>query len=113
MSSASRRHWAGGFFDAAFQANRIFRQLGIGCRQEVGVKATVLFDGSDGPGRELKAYGLAQRIGQKGGLLNIRQEPTARFIVGMAYVIACQYTLTGYATASGHDPGPKFVPTRY
>src|SRR3546814_2364317 len=103
----SRLARRGGLGDAPLQAPRLVGELQIGGLEQIGVEAAIMLDGPQRMHRQAQPDHLAQRIRQQRGVLQIRQEPAAGLVVGVADIVARLHALAGDGTASGHDRTPS------
>src|SRR3546814_15332544 len=69
----------------------------------------MMLDGPQRMHRQAQPDHLAQRIRQQRGVLQIRQEPAAGLVVGVADIVARLHALAGDGTASGHDRTPSWL----
>src|SRR5688572_3265421 len=79
VSPAGRRNLGGGalggLLDAALEAARVGRQLGVRHRQQVGVEAAIVLDGADRIHGEAELHQLPERVRQEARHLPAGHEP--------------------------------------
>ena len=92
-----------GFFGGAGRRAQV-RVLG---RQQEGVNASAFLDRADGTGADPEGHGLAEGLAQHRGLLQVRDEPAASLVVGVADIVASHRGFPGEFTTTGHGLAPN------